>query len=403
MKFMFQILDKITKFFSLAIDIYLYSTGKKTIETPLNLQRLAVVAEYLQQLKDCTLHRIDPRYLEGEFSNFPISLQIIDLKDPSPDLISLTFTYKSFLKPFTLYNKRGYRRERNSERYSIVGLYGFSPYSEPALLGFFSKEIRKTFQNLKMPLHSITMTEKQFRVEIRNSSATGALVEKTLIELRNLAQLLEKRFDSAEALRKNMKEELHQDLRLRFLEAYLEETTLQDSSDPFIQSIMEEGSSDEKALILLKDKIFHPELLSSLYPELIPSLKRWVLNKFIRIENDLLFDHLYKHIDTQIQDAYFRKKIFTYLLFCRKEYHIRSIENLVAKNNPRSREFIHILGSIGDYKTINFLHKRKNTANSHNIDQAIAKIQDRIGTGDSGWMSIADHSGSDGALSTVEE
>lgn len=52
------------------------------------------------------------------------------------------------------------------------------------------------------------------------------------------------------------------------------------------------------------------------------------------------------------------------------------------------RELIGALGGCGNYKSISVLNGERKTRYSREIDKAIAEIQERIGAGDSGWLTL---------------
>ena len=69
-------------------------------------------------------------------------------------------------------------------------------------------------------------------------------------------------------------------------------------------------------------------------------------------------------------------------------------------NKPEyEKRCISMLGKYGDYTSINFLHTLKTEDNSSTVDKAINAIQERIGSGDSGWLSAAAPEDDEGLLS----
>ncbi len=64
---------------------------------------------------------------------------------------------------------------------------------------------------------------------------------------------------------------------------------------------------------------------------------------------------------------------------------------------------IKALGACGTRESIAFLHSVREGMPRRDIDAAIASIQSRLGTGESGWLSIQEAKAEDGALSLDEE
>ena len=65
-------------------------------------------------------------------------------------------------------------------------------------------------------------------------------------------------------------------------------------------------------------------------------------------------------------------------------------------------KLIEALASCGTFKSIEVLYGVKSLALKRDAEKAIATIQDRIGTGDAGWLSMHETDDSVGMLSISE-
>jgi hypothetical protein len=84
------------------------------------------------------------------------------------------------------------------------------------------------------------------------------------------------------------------------------------------------------------------------------------------------------------------------------------LEKIIVSNNPFvsdgiRKDAIRALAVCGTYRSIEFLNRNINPSFYREADKAIAMIQDRIGTGDSGWLSLRKTEDSEGALSIEKE
>lgn len=85
-----------------------------------------------------------------------------------------------------------------------------------------------------------------------------------------------------------------------------------------------------------------------------------------------------------------------------EQYLQREIDEDEMSTNEYKISCIQALGACGTYNSIAFLDNHRGLRLYQEIDQAIASIQNRIGSGDAGWLSVQDSDElgtEDGALS----
>jgi hypothetical protein len=71
--------------------------------------------------------------------------------------------------------------------------------------------------------------------------------------------------------------------------------------------------------------------------------------------------------------------------------------------NVEKNKIVYVLGKCGTYPSIGRLHAMKDHVNPRIVDQAIAGIQNRIGVGDAGWLSVQKAEKTEGMLALEDK
>lgn len=89
--------------------------------------------------------------------------------------------------------------------------------------------------------------------------------------------------------------------------------------------------------------------------------------------------------------------------FLRKELLLKRSYETIPDFTSYKRKIIEALKHCGTYKSIEPLYNIKQLTLKREADEAIAMIQDRIGSGDKGWLSITSDTNDGGKLSLTDE
>ena len=231
-------------------------------------------------------------------------------------------------------------------------------------------------------------------------------LEKVCGSITTLASLFSRSEPLPSLLRRNVAEERKAAMKIPLLDAVGRSEGNLDMEDPLIQECLEDRDKKLRfAAIRLLGAKGHP-LIQTLFRDCPEELQTEMLEYATeRTAKELA--PFFQGLARADRDPEVKKAMVEYFGAVNHEgaedFLRAELESKEKRTEKYNSALIQALGRCGSYASIEFLDRRRNPLNSRHINQAIAEIQNRIGAGDGGWLSIEKLDGDDGKLSLSED
>lgn len=219
-------------------------------------------------------------------------------------------------------------------------------------------------------------------------------------------KLLSREGTTEELLRRNYLAEKYQSVKIKYLESLRPVGGKLSEDDEVIRDALGSGNPRLMLEAVINAGVSTHKYIPEIFRKAAETMRIRVLDFLLRCHSTSEMDYfLDKHSWMETIDG--KLKMLEYYISIAGEKSADSvramIENHDSRNDDYHRRCIRALGSCGNYGSIYFLKKQKNIFNARAVDQAIAEIQSRIGTGDEGWLSIDKTENDEGKLSLEKE
>ena len=235
---------------------------------------------------------------------------------------------------------------------------------------------------------------------IKNSLSVDTISHE-LKKLIRCAELLSREGSEADLLRDNYSAESDENVKITYIESLGAVSAGLSAEDPVIKDAL---SSRSNRMIFAAAKCIMEEgydYIKNIFPGTDSSLQADILEWLcFRKAGEFVgfFDRYRDNLDTEVC-----RRLAEFYGIMNAENASGWLESELKSENKHPAEYrmelIRALGSCGSYGSIAVLNSVKSSKFSRAVDQAIAEIQERIGAGDSGWLSMQKTEGDEGALS----
>jgi hypothetical protein len=231
----------------------------------------------------------------------------------------------------------------------------------------------------------------------------------------NSAILLAKNFcrkgNPVDLIKKNYPAETAKKVKKKLLNTLYSMKGFLPPDDPMIKKVLKDKSAEIQFLgarLLGKNGY---DLLRKIYEQGDVYIKKRIISHLTNGRESSFLDFFLEHAEKE-SDITVKQKLAGYFRmtrnnkaepFLRKELHVQRGNESIHDFVSYKLAIIWALKYCGTYESIEPLYRINQPALKREADEAIAMIQDRIGAGDKGWLSISTETDSEGGLSLADE